>query len=110
MALDEYLRSATLGGALFHDLSRAAERGDRRDAMSWLSVCLADHGPARVGAIDKAKDQPCIEQLVALWRAWTDPDADAFGLAVVALTRAVVLGGVPGDELLFVATRYEGIS
>ncbi len=110
VALDDYLGSATLGGALFVELSRAAERGVRQDALSWLSVCLTDHGAALVGVIDQARDQPCIEQLVALWRAWTDPDIDAFGLAVVALTRAVVLGRVSGDELLFVATRYEGIS
>ena len=110
LALDDYLRSATLGGALFHELTRAAERGVRQDAMSALSVCLTDRGAALEDAIEQAKDQPCIEQLVALWLAWTDPAIDAFGLAVVALTRAVVLGGVSGDELLFVATRYEGIS
>lgn len=50
-----------------------------------------------------------FETSIALWDLWAAFRLELVLLAMVALTRAVLLGRVPLNELMEVATRQDGL-
>ncbi len=103
-------QEADLGGVRLADLDRALPADDRGEALGMTALLLDDLGSPAAPHLRASLDADLVGQLCWLWRAWTTPQLDSFAMALVALTRASILGRVPRDELLFVVSRHDGLA
>jgi hypothetical protein len=97
-----------LGGVTLEQVAAAASPDVRAGALELLAAVFEDAGlesAARARAVAAAHP---IDQLVALWEFWTDALPPSL-FALVALTRAVVLGQLDPGEQRVVGLRHLGL-
>ena len=103
-------QQVTLGGTRYEDLGGALPSDVRDNVLENLVLVLDDVKHPHAARIKEAKGQPALEQLIALWGLWTVPNLDPFVFALVALTRAALLGRIDGGEQMHVSMRHLGLA
>ena len=108
--IEAVVQQVTLGGTRYQDLGGVLPPDERDGVLENLVLVLDDVEHPHAARIKESKGQPALEQLSALWGLWTVPNLDPFVFALVALTRAALMGRIEGGEQMLVSMRHLGLT